>query len=188
MIPQHLAKMAERPEKAAAAKAGMLSNAVLSGIPEINLGYDVKIRNIEETEQARLELAHGGKPRESKLAAVTAKAVVSTRDDYSGNRFLLHGRQGPNTDVYVCTCCCSFQSSDICLIRASLFLFLWQGRVRCRNTSGNLKRPNTVRLSEGSQSRLSSRFLSRKRPIPWGARSTTRTRRCGAPTQQMIRP
>jgi hypothetical protein len=34
----------------------MLSNQMLNGIPEINLGIEAKIRNIEETEEAKMKI------------------------------------------------------------------------------------------------------------------------------------
>nr|CAH7758561.1 unnamed protein product [Callosobruchus chinensis] len=39
----------------------MLSNQMLSGIPEVDLGIEAKIRNIEATEEAKLKLLMEGK-------------------------------------------------------------------------------------------------------------------------------
>nr|CAD7461733.1 unnamed protein product [Timema tahoe] len=49
-VPDHLrASSTQRSEE-------MLSNQMLSGIPEVDLGIDAKIRNIEATEEAKLKL------------------------------------------------------------------------------------------------------------------------------------
>ncbi|XP_049784469.1 telomere length and silencing protein 1 homolog [Schistocerca cancellata] len=49
-VPEHLrASSTHRSEE-------MLSNQMLSGIPEVDLGIDAKIRNIEATEEAKLKL------------------------------------------------------------------------------------------------------------------------------------
>ncbi|XP_075228742.1 splicing factor C9orf78 [Lycorma delicatula] len=49
-VPNHLrASSTQRSEE-------MLSNQMLSGIPEVDLGIDAKIRNIEATEEAKLKL------------------------------------------------------------------------------------------------------------------------------------
>ncbi|XP_015598460.1 telomere length and silencing protein 1 homolog [Cephus cinctus] len=49
-VPEHLRQSsAHRSEE-------MLSNQMLSGIPEVDLGIDAKIRNIEATEEAKLKL------------------------------------------------------------------------------------------------------------------------------------
>lgn len=49
-VPEHLrASTTRRSEE-------MLSNQMLSGIPEVDLGIDAKIRNIEATEEAKLKL------------------------------------------------------------------------------------------------------------------------------------
>lgn len=40
------------------------SLAMLTAIPEVDLGMDTRLRNIEETEKAKLSLSHGRRPRE----------------------------------------------------------------------------------------------------------------------------
>ncbi|KAJ8970601.1 hypothetical protein NQ314_001136, partial [Rhamnusium bicolor] len=44
------------PEEAALRSEEMLSNQMLSGIPEVDLGIEAKIKNIEATEEAKLRL------------------------------------------------------------------------------------------------------------------------------------
>lgn len=58
-IPEHLqVNKKEQSEE-------MLSNQMLSGIPEVDLGIEAKFSNIEETEQARQERFKGRKPSDS---------------------------------------------------------------------------------------------------------------------------
>lgn len=49
-VPKHLR------ESSAKRSEEMLSNQMLSGIPEVDLGIEAKIKNIEATEEAKLKL------------------------------------------------------------------------------------------------------------------------------------
>lgn len=49
-LPQHLRETSTKKSEE------MLSNQMLNGIPEINLGIEAKIRNIEATEEAKMKI------------------------------------------------------------------------------------------------------------------------------------
>lgn len=51
-LPDHIKEMTSKGKKS----EDMLSNQMLSGIPEVDLGIDAKIRNIEATEEAKQKL------------------------------------------------------------------------------------------------------------------------------------
>lgn len=87
IIPEELARLKAQPvDERAVPKGGMLSSAVLSGIPEFDLGLDTKIANIEQTEEARQMLASGHLRPTSRVASIVPKALLSTRNEYAGER------------------------------------------------------------------------------------------------------
>lgn len=63
----------------------MLSNQMLSGIPEVDLGIDAKIRNIEATEEAKQKVIEEQRNKKSKgpTAMVPTNMAVN---------FMLHSR------------------------------------------------------------------------------------------------
>eukprot|EP00051_Salpingoeca_urceolata_P028037 m.484610 g.484610 ORF g.484610 m.484610 type:complete len:308 (+) comp23453_c0_seq1:210-1133(+) len=64
---------------------GMFSNTILSGIPEVDLGADSKITNIEKTEEMRLAL-QGGKRTGTKKKFLNP---MNTNENYARARFAI---------------------------------------------------------------------------------------------------
>lgn len=62
-VPEHLQVQAKTVFQSRAPARGMYSNQILSGIPEVDLGVEAKMKNIEETELARSRLLERGHER-----------------------------------------------------------------------------------------------------------------------------
>uniref|UniRef100_H2YJ04 Hepatocellular carcinoma-associated antigen 59 domain-containing protein n=1 Tax=Ciona savignyi TaxID=51511 RepID=H2YJ04_CIOSA len=82
-LPEHLQiKVGKRSEE-------MLSNQMLSGIPEVDLGIDTKIKNIERTEDAKQQLiAELSKKKEKRTSFVPTNMAVNY---VQHKRFMHHG-------------------------------------------------------------------------------------------------
>ncbi|RDD46422.1 Uncharacterized protein C9orf78-like protein [Trichoplax sp. H2] len=75
----------------------MLSNQMLSGIPEIDLGIDAKLRNIEATENAKLEMLMKRRRKKNEISSLVpiniavnyvqhTRYLHETEDDKSANK------------------------------------------------------------------------------------------------------
>ena len=62
----------------------MLSNQMLSGIPEVDLGIDAKIRNIEATEEAKQQLLEDQMKKRKEPTVMVPTNMASN--------FMLHSR------------------------------------------------------------------------------------------------
>ena len=72
-MPEHLRKI-----QTSSQSEEMLSNQMLSGIPEVDLGIDVKIKNIERTEDAKLKLiADLSKKKDRNASFVASNMAVN---------------------------------------------------------------------------------------------------------------
>ena len=70
-MPEHLQKI-----QTSSQSEEMLSNQMLSGIPEVDLGIDVKIKNIERTEDAKLKLIEELSKKKDKSASFVASNMA----------------------------------------------------------------------------------------------------------------
>lgn len=77
-LSKHMAAIADEKSEA------MLSNQMLSGIPEVNLGIDERIRTIESTEEAKLRLASGSS-RQKKPSSVVPRNYSSNFHQHRSN-------------------------------------------------------------------------------------------------------
>ena len=84
VLPEHLMKNNEKKNEE------MLSNQMLSGIPEVDLGVDERIRNIEATESAKQKVMRAGKS-----SRMTGNHQVTGSGDYHHYRH----HQGTSTTV-----------------------------------------------------------------------------------------
>ena len=67
----------------------MLSNQMLSGIPEVNLGIQAKIRNIEATEEAKMKMIEERKSRKNQGPSIMVPTNVAV-DFMQHNRCKLY--------------------------------------------------------------------------------------------------
>lgn len=63
----------------------MLSNQMLSGIPEVDLGIDAKIRNIEATEEAKQKMMEEQRNKKSRGPTAMVPTNIAAN-------FMLHSR------------------------------------------------------------------------------------------------
>lgn len=77
-LSKHMAATADEKSEA------MLSNQMLSGIPEVNLGIDERIRTIESTEEAKLRLASGSS-RPKRASSIVPKNYSSNFHQHRSN-------------------------------------------------------------------------------------------------------
>ncbi|EGD73748.1 hypothetical protein PTSG_11504 [Salpingoeca rosetta] len=75
---------------------GMLSSAVLQGIPEVSLGIDEKIKNIEETERAKASIHRS---RSDKFTKVLGLRKVDSTLNYANARFDAMGARRRQEDA-----------------------------------------------------------------------------------------
>eukprot|EP00729_Bicosta_minor_P000157 gene157-32968_t len=86
----------KRPEQ------GILSNAILSGIPEVDLGVDAKMANIEDTEAARLDYMRNRRGKKAPAPGQLISQATKKRSkgdaalNFGRARFLSGGRHDHN--------------------------------------------------------------------------------------------
>ena len=67
---------------------GILSSAMLSGIPEVDLGTEAKMKNIEQAEQARIDFINGKIKRKKPILGVKQ---ADGNLNYGRARFMIGG-------------------------------------------------------------------------------------------------
>lgn len=85
-IPDKIKEIKEQAVLRAKPKTGMLSASVLTGIPEVDLGIETKLKNIERTEASRLELISKRKSKEDNKSSLTQLPSFQ-KDRFAGSTF-----------------------------------------------------------------------------------------------------
>lgn len=91
----------------------MLSNQMLSGIPEVNLGIQAKIRNIEATEEAKMKMIEERRNKKDQGPSIMVPTNVAVD-------FMQHNR-------------CKYSIRNSCLEPMALrpCQQLWIGKIAC---------------------------------------------------------
>merc|ERR1719419_180704 len=91
-LPEHIAAISCKKKKS----EDMLSNQMLSGIPEVELGIEMKIRNIEATEEAKQKIMHDR--RQKKDSGISFVPTNMAANFVQHNRFKIedHGPRHKN--------------------------------------------------------------------------------------------
>eukprot|EP01147_Barroeca_monosierra_P002538 gene2538-5458_t len=92
-VPEHLQEKKEE-----VVDRGMLSSSILQGIPEVSLGIDEKIKNIEQTEKAK---ASRDVRRQDVMRIALGLDDVDTSLNYADARFDVGGRRNREPDPSV---------------------------------------------------------------------------------------
>lgn len=79
ILPKHLLKTDDKKSEE------MLSNQMLSGIPEVDLGIDEKIRNIEATEEAKMKLMEKRKRKTNRVYNTLVSSNVASNNTHQNH-------------------------------------------------------------------------------------------------------